>query len=266
MTPLETIALNTLYFGGEGHPPLVILHGLLGSARNWRTVAGDLSSRFEVFAVDLRGHGDSPHHPDIDYDLMEADLLAWLDARRLEKVVLVGHSMGGKLAMRFACDHPDRVRALVVVDIAPKDYPAMRLEFDAMNAIDLAACASRPEVEERLGDWIRDWGMRKFLLTNLEREPDGGLHWRVDLPALTRALPGLSANPLSAYHHYAAGPVLFVRGERSDFIADADAEAIEYHFPGYAMAIIPDCGHNPHHEKRESFVRVLTDYFRERLA
>jgi len=131
--------------GGVGRPPLVILHGLLGSSRNWQAVGADLAPGFHVFALDLRNHGRSPHADEMTYPAMVDDVLGWLDAQGLTRVTLMGHSLGGKVAMLLACRHPDRVERLVVVDIAPKDYPAHadRAEFAAMNALPLAALRSR---------------------------------------------------------------------------------------------------------------------------
>ena len=121
--------------GGSGKPPLVILHGMLGSSRNWQTAGRDLSEHFHVNALDLRNHGGSPHADEMDYSVMVADVLRWLDVQQIERVTLMGHSMGGKVGMLLACHHPQRVERLVVVDIAPKDYywTGHRAEFAAMN-------------------------------------------------------------------------------------------------------------------------------------
>ena len=148
--------------GGAGRPPLVILHGFLGSSRNWQTAGADLASRFHVCALDLRNHGASPHADAMSYAAMAADVAAWLDARAAGPVTLVGHSMGGKVAMLLACRGPERVGRLVVVDIAPRDYSAARhqAEFAAMNGLDLASLRSRADAERDLEAAVPDWAMR----------------------------------------------------------------------------------------------------------
>ena len=150
--PDSAVPLHHRDFGGEGTPPFVILHGMLGSSRNWQTVGRDLAARRRTFALDLRNHGESPHADVMTYDSMAADVLAWLDARAIEAADFIGHSMGGKVAMVLACRHPERVHRLIVVDIAPKPYawPAHRVEFAAMKGLDRASLRSRAEAESRL--------------------------------------------------------------------------------------------------------------------
>ena len=169
------LALFHRDLGGTGFPPLVILHGMLGSSRNWQTVGRELASDYHVWALDARNHGQSPHDDTMDYANMVDDTMAWLDAQSLEKVTLMGHSMGGKTAMALACRYPERVERLIVVDIAPKAYRwvGRRVEYDAMNALDVARLKTRGEAEQLLEADIRDWGMRKFITTNLDRNPNG---------------------------------------------------------------------------------------------
>ncbi len=198
--PLE---LAYRYFGGEGQPPLVILHGLLGSSRNWTTAGKQLARTFEVFALDLRGHGDSPFAPpprhDYSYATMAGDVAAWLDARGVRRPVLLGHSLGGKVAMRLAADQPARLRALVVADIAPRDYaPHHAAAFAAMRALDLAAITSRSEAEKLLLAQLAEQNLARFLLTNLVREGDDAFRWRLDVYGLFAALPQLSNVPIAS--------------------------------------------------------------------
>lgn len=235
----------------------MILHGLLGSSRNWQTAGRDLAQHYHVFALDLRNHGGSPHADEMDYPAMMADVLAWLDAQSLARVTLVGHSMGGKTAMLLACRQPERVERLVVVDIAPKDYlwVAHRAEFAAMNELDLRHLKSRGEAEMRFEARVDDWAMRKFLTTNLEQS-QGHWRWIVNLPVLTAALPGLEKNPLASDDRF-DGPALFVTGEKSNYVAREDHAAIRRHFPAAEFTLIAGSGHNPHMEQREEFVRVV---------
>jgi esterase len=241
--------------GGAGNPPLVILHGLLGSSRNWQTVGRDLATKFHVFALDLRNHGGSPHADEMTYPAMVADVLAWLDAQSLSCVTLMGHSMGGKTAMLLACQHHERVQSLIVVDVAPKDYfwIAHRDEFAAMNELDLAQLQTRAEAEQRFEARVSDWAMRKFLATSLERQPEGGWRWIVNLPALTAALPVLEKNPLSAGDRY-DGPAIFITGGKSNYVQPSDHAAILQHFPAAKFEVLAESGHNPHMDARERFV------------
>ncbi len=244
--------------GGAGKPPLVILHGMLGSSRNWQTAGRDLAAKFHVLVPDLRNHGGSPHAPEMDYATMTADLLAWMDGQGLARATLLGHSMGGKIAMLIACRQPQRVERLIVVDIAPKDYawPEHRLEFAAMNDLDLAQLPSRATAEKHFESRVPDWGMRKFLTTNLERAPEGGWRWQINLPAITAALPVLEQNPLTAEDRY-DGPTLFITGGKSRYVKPEDAVVIVRHFPAARIETIAESGHNPHMEKREAFVRLV---------
>lgn len=245
-------------FGGAGHPPLVILHGLLGSSRNWETAGAALAEKFHVCALDLRNHGRSPHAGAMTYAAMTEDVLGWLDARALPRAVLLGHSLGGKVAMRLACRHADRVERLVVVDIAPRDYSAgiHQAEFTAMNELDLAGLGSRAEAESRLEARVPDWAMRKFLLTNLERGDDGRWRWRIDLRALTAALPELEKNSLISDDRY-RGSTLFILGEKSAYVQPADHATIRRHFPAARIETVAGAGHNPHMEMREELVRKI---------
>ena len=244
--------------GGAGRPPLVILHGMLGSSRNWQTTGRDLAARFHVRALDLRNHGDSPHAPEMTYAAMVADVLHWLDAQGLGRVTLMGHSMGGKVAMRLACHHPERVEELIVVDIAPRDYrwAAHREEFAAMNELDLAHLVSRAAAEKALEARVPDWAMRKFLLTNLARDADCPWRWSINLPALTAALPAMEANSLAPTDRF-AGPTLFIAGGRSRYVEAVDHAAIRRHFPAARIEVVPAAGHNPHIEAREAFVALV---------
>ncbi|MFH1499933.1 MAG: alpha/beta fold hydrolase [Verrucomicrobiota bacterium] len=257
----ESAALFHRDLGGAGKSLLVVLHGLLGSSRNWLTTGKDLTDAFHVCALDLRNHGQSPHAEPMTYEAMVADVLAWLDAQGLDKVALMGHSMGGKVAMALACRHPERVERLIVVDIAPKDYlsHAHRAEFAAMNELRLDTLKSRAEAELRFEARVSDWAMRKFLVTNLERTDDGGWRWAVNLPALTAALPEIERSPLADDESF-AGPALFITGGNSRYVQAGDLGVIEAHFPGARVEIIAGAGHNPHMETRAEFVAAVRGF------
>ncbi len=244
--------------GGAGLPPLILLHGLLGSSRNWQTVGAQLASKFHVFALDLRNHGQSLHSDQMTYEAMMDDVLAWADRLGLERFSLMGHSMGGKVAMLLACRFPARLDRLVVVDIAPKTYlsNAHRAEFAAMNELELRGLESRAQAEMRFESRVPDWSMRKFLTTNLERDADGTWRWLINLPVLTRSLPDLETNPLSDSDQY-DGPTRFINGGRSRYVQPEDEPAIRKYFPKVTRVTLADCGHNPHMEAREKFVEAM---------
>lgn len=236
---------------------MMVLHGLLGSSRNWLSTGRDLAKHFHVTALDARNHGKSPHAAEMSYEVMVDDIIDWMDAQGLPKAAMVGHSMGGKTAMLLACHHPERVERLVVVDIAPKDYywVAHRGEFLAMVELDLTSLQSRQEAEMRFEARVDNLGMRKFLATNLVQE-DGRWRWQVNVPVLTEALGRMEKNSLTMADTF-AGPTLFILGGRSRYAEVGDHDLIRRHFPAAKIEVIADSGHNPHMDAREAFVRLV---------
>jgi len=256
VNPPLTLAVREL--GGQG-APLVVLHGLLGSSRNWQSAGVALAARgHRVIAPDLRNHGVSPWDDDCGYPALAGDVAACLERLALGPVHLVGHSMGGKAAMRLAMDRPDLVARLTIVDIAPRAYgDRVRVEFAAMNALDLAAVTSRKDAETKLAPLVPEWGMRQFILTNLGQDAEGRWRWTVNRAALTAAIPEILGDPLGAGEVF-AGATRFIRGGKSDYIRDDDREAIQGHFPLAEIITLPESGHNPHFDARAGFVDAVT--------
>ena len=244
--------------GGAGHPPLLLLHGLLGSSRNWQTAGAELATHYHVLALDLRNHGRSPHADAMSYDDLMGDVLAWMETHAVGRATVLGHSMGGKTAMLLACRHPARVERLVVVDIAPKDYywVAHRTNFGAMNELNLADIRTRADAELRLEARVHDWALRKFLTTNLEQDANGAWRWQINLPAITAALPTLEANPLRPEDRF-TGPTRWIVGAASNYVEVADEAVIRRHFPAADIRSIAGSGHNPHMETRAAFVAAV---------
>lgn len=235
----------------------MIVHGFLGSSRNWQSTARELGTQFRVHALDLRNHGESPHTDDYNYDAMAGDIVAWMDARNMDRAFLLGHSMGGKLMMKVACEHPNRVEKLIVVDIAPKVYPKSHdKELESMLAIDTSTLESRKKADEALTEGVPNWGLRQFLLTNLVKREAGGFRWQANIKALYANRRKMESSSLGAEQQF-DGDTLFIIGNDSDYFEKADIELVKRHFPTSAIEVIRDCGHNPHFEKQHAFVEIV---------
>ncbi len=241
-------------------PPLIILHGLLGSSDNWRTLSRTVfGAHFEVFTVDQRNHGRSPHSDTLDYPAMGEDLAAFMDAHGLAAARLLGHSMGGKTAMHFALTYPERVEGLVVVDIAPKAYsPRHTALLESLRALDLAAYRTRAEINAALRPQIPSDGVRNFLLKNLQRDGQGGYGWKMNLDAIYRHYDRLNG-AMEADGTF-EGPTLFVRGSASDYVAEEDTELIISFFPEAEIVTIDGAGHWVHAEKPQEFGEVVLGF------
>lgn len=233
---------------GQGSPALV-LHGLFGSGTNWRTIARRLESRLECHLVDLRNHGRSPHAPGMAYPTLAADVLAYLDGHGMDRAGFIGHSMGGKAAMTAALLAPERVRWLIVADIAPAPSPSdHRPILEALRALKLDSLTSRAAADAALAPTVPDSGLRRFLLQNLVHG-GSGLRWRIDLDAIAEALPDLTGFPPTTPDTVYRGPTLFLRGERSDYLAVRHEPRIRALFPCASIDTVADTGHWMHAER-----------------
>lgn len=234
--------------------PVVLLHGLFGSARNFGAVQRQLSVRHRVIALDLRNHGDSPHAAAMDYGAMAADVLETLAARDALPAVLIGHSMGGKAAMQAALQSPDAVSRLVVVDIAPVPYPPRQHVFvQAMQSVKLAPGLTRSAADRAMAGAVPEAGVRGFLLQNLR--PGEAPSWRFGLDEIAAALPAIEGwdAPPGRYE----GPTLFISGRASDYIQPAYRPAIRALFPTAKFVAVKDAGHWVHADNPAGFIGVL---------
>ncbi|MCF8359945.1 MAG: alpha/beta fold hydrolase [Prolixibacteraceae bacterium] len=254
---------------GKGEP-VVIIHGLYGSSDNWMTIARKLSETHWVIAIDCRNHGQSPHAAEHTYGAMVDDLVELFDSLEIEKAHLLGHSMGGKLAMAFAADYPEKTLSLTVADIAPKDYvkdPASEIQLDLHNRIletlsgmDMSEFSSRKEIEKALEPAITDRMIRMFILKNLKKGSDS-FEWKVNAPVLLKALPHVleSVNideyrdriPIKTY------PVKFIKGSLSGYIKKEDEALIKEMYPDARIVEIEGASHFLHAEKPKEFVEII---------
>jgi esterase len=247
---------------GKGRP-VAILHGLFGSGRNWATIAQRLATRYQIVAFDLRNHGASPWAPTMDYAEMAEDVHAAMRARGHTQYMLIGHSMGGKVAMIVALTRATAVERLIVVDIAPVAYPVSYLGYvRAMQALDLGAITRRSEADALLADTIRDPSERSFLLQNLVRG-DGKPRWRLNLVALETALPALAGFPVFPPNTSYAGPTLFIAGGKSLALRPRHKPAIKALFPNAVVARIENAGHWVHAERPEMFLALAEPFLGE---
>jgi esterase len=249
-----------LHFQAVGRgEPLVVLHGLFGSLENWAGISRRLGEHFEVFALDLRNHGRSPHLPDMDYPSMAGDVLDWMGGRNLARVSLLGHSMGGKTAMQLALQHPEAVRKLVVVDIAPRAYaPRHREILDALLTLDVSAYQNRLQMEEALAPAIPDRATRQFLLKNVGRDGHGAFFWKMNLPAIARSYDQLNQGLME--DHIFDGPALFVLGGQSDYVQPEDKPRIQRLFPRATFRTLATAGHWVHSEAPHVFVEAVLEF------
>lgn len=239
--------------------PLLIVHGYLGMSDNWKTLAGQYAQAgFEVHAVDMRNHGKSFHSDVFTYDAMVQDLIDYCDANNLDKVDLIGHSMGGKAAMFLAVQYPERLDRLVVADIGPKYYaPHHQDIMQALNAVDFSVKPDRAAVEETIAEYVPDFGTRQFLMKNVYRETPDQLAFRFNLPVFNKEIENIG-QALTEGSHF-DGPTLFLRGDKSRYIKDEDFGLIKSHFPNAEIKDIKNSGHWLHAENPK-------DFFEETLA
>ncbi len=246
---------------GQGRP-VVILHGLFGSSDNWRSIAQKLADNgFQVITVDLTNHGRSPHTTEVSFKSMAADLATLIDQLRLTKIHLIGHSVGGKVAMVFSDDYSERVEKLVVIDIAPKAYADQHSElFKALLNLELSDYTSRNQVSDALVSDIPDKGVRQFLLMNLEIT-NQQLSWRLNLKQLAANYEHLLVPVCNnAVIHV---PSCFIRGDKSDYILDNDIELINDIFTNVVIITIKDAGHWVHADAPELFLTHIIDFFHD---
>lgn len=237
---------------GEGEP-FVILHGFLGMSDNWKTLGNQYAEKgFQVHLVDQRNHGKSFHDEAFNYDILANDLKDYIEHHQLAPIVLLGHSMGGKTAMQFACDFNELTKKLIVADIAPKFYPPHHQDIiNALQSLNFDTISSRGEADTELAKQLSNIGIRQFLLKNLYWIEKGKLAFRFNLPVLSTKMEEIGENISNAASY--AGPSLFLKGDKSEYVIAADMSEIKKHFPKAVIDTIDNAGHWLHAENPKQF-------------
>ncbi len=243
----------------NGQIPLLVLHGLLGSLDNWNTFASRQKAERPVIALDLRNHGGSPHVEGMSYRLMMEDVLTVADHLQLASFDLMGHSMGGKVAMWLALHHPERVRKLVIVDIAPVNYPPRHQTIlQAMLTMPLASFKNRREADQWLAPTIKEPFERGFLLKNLKWDSNGKFDWQCNLPEIARHYLNITAFP--AVEQTYAGEALFIGGALSDYLLPERWQVAQQIFPQAQRSMIAEANHLPHVQTPDIFVGLVKEW------
>lgn len=233
--------------------PLLILHGFLGMGDNWKTLGSQYAEHgLQAHLIDQRNHGKSFYSSTFDYDALADDIKNYIEEKTLEPVIILGHSMGGKTAMQFACSYPELTKKLLVADIAPKYYPPHHQDIiAALNQLDLNEIHSRSKADKALENYIPDFGTRQFLLKNLYWVEKGKLGFRFNLEVLSDKMEEVGEN-IGVSDQY-DGPTLFLRGEKSEYVSNHDLAEIKRHFPMATLETVDGAGHWLHAENPQQF-------------
>lgn len=246
---------------GEGEKDLLILHGFLGMGDNWKTHAKHWATQgWRVHLIDQRNHGRSFWSDDFNYDFMAEDLLKYFDAHKIAEATLLGHSMGGKVAMQFACTNPEKVTQLIVADIAPKAYPPHHQQIlNGLAALNFSHITSRKEADQTLSNFIKEAGIRQFLLKNIYRVTPSQLGLRINIAVLINASDQIGTS-LSQEMQY-PGKTLFLKGEHSGYIEAGDELLLQHHFPQNTLVTIEKAGHWLHAENPMAFGQAIANWW-----
>lgn len=241
---------------GEIGSPIIILHGIFGTSDNWVGIAKILSEDHQVFLLDIRNHGHSPWSDQFDYQVMSKDLWEFIQDHSLDKPLLIGHSMGGKVVMQFDLNQPNIASKIVIVDIAPKFYPVHHsLILEGLNSLDVAQLESRQAANEHMKRFEENEGVRQFLLKNLHRTAENGFEWKINLKVITKNIDvvGLELwvnNPSET-------KAIFIKGANSPYIQPEDHRLISEIFPNFELIEIPNAGHWVQADQPIAFTNII---------
>jgi len=245
---------------GTGNP-VVILHGLFGISDNWVTFGRRLADHFEVFIPDMRNHGHSPHSQVFDFPSLAEDLFEFSEDHRLKQFILLGHSLGGKTAMEFSLNYPERVQKIIVVDISMRKYKGNSEHqqlINAMISVDFSNVNSRSDIDKQLSETIHSPRLRQFLLKNVYRRDKTTMSWLLNLKSINENLPAIFDHIKPGIPY--PGPALFIRGELSDYIIEDDMTEIVKNFPGALLKTVTGASHWVHADAPEEFYNIVWDF------
>ncbi|XP_019616955.1 PREDICTED: protein ABHD11-like [Branchiostoma belcheri] len=251
--------------------PLVILHGLFGSKQNWHSISRLLTRKVDrkIIAIDIRNHGESEHTDVMDYPSMAADVAATMKEEGVERGILIGHSMGGKIAMTLALQQAELVEKLIVVDTTPTTSAGKQVFpkiIEGMKNVkfhtEWTLSKTRSEADKTLLKTIPDLGVRQFILTNLVEDDNGWFSWRVNIDAIEKNLEQIWSFPQFKHVSY-HGDTLFLGGSKSPYISESSYPEIKRLFPKALVTHIEDSGHWVHSEKPKEFMEAVTDFIRK---
>lgn len=250
---------SKIYGNKQERTPLLVFHGLFGLLDNWATFGKIFGEKMPCHLIDLRNHGKSFHSGEMTLQAMAEDILNYINHHQLDKINLLGHSLGGKAAMQFALSYPDRVKKLIVVDIAPKAYPPHHQNvIQALQNIDFKKLSTRKEVEEKLQENIKDRAVIQFLAKNLYWKQENQLNWRFNLKVLAEKYSDFVGNAVK--FGIFLGESLFISGEKSHYILPQDELLIAEQFPNYQLKKIPNAGHWVQVENPKEFHNVVNKF------
>jgi pimeloyl-ACP methyl ester carboxylesterase len=246
---------------GDGAKTIIILHGLFGSLDNWQSLGKKFGENYSTYILDQRNHGKSTHTDVHSYQEMANDLNEFMDDIDIEQAFIIGHSMGGKTAMQFAIEYPNRVRKMIIVDIAPKYYaPHHQDIIGALESIDFNIENDRKLVQEKISLTIENPGIVQFLMKGLTWVKPEQLGWKFNLAVLSKQIENIGEKLTG--HAYFTNPTLFIRGERSDYITEDDIDLIEEAFPMAQYATIQNAGHWLHAENPNQFFKEVISFLK----
>jgi len=253
---------------GENKPPLIIVHGLYGASDNWVTHGKILSEYFEVYILDQRNHGNSPHSVEHNYNVMANDIFEFMKSQNIDKAVLLGHSMGGKTVMTFAGRYPEKVSALIVVDISPAKYfinsfSDIKVEkhkkiIEALNDKAILQAKSRNEADKICEKYIEEPLTRAFILKNLKRV-ENAFKWKLNVNVITQNIENILSD-IVLENDISGFPTLFIKAENSDYITEKDIDVINTIFPTAEIVIIKNAGHWVHAEQPKEFLETVVSF------
>ncbi len=254
---MSSVELAYEEYGDGANPPLIILHGFFASSRNWRQIAKRLAEYHHIYLLDLRNHGLSPHNPEMDYQTMSADLQFFMDLHNIQTANIMGHSMGGKVAMWFALNHAEKIQNLIVADISPVSYQhSFDKTIQTLKAIPLSQISNRKQADDFLAKEISELSYRQFLLQNLILI-DGQYSWRIDLDIFYHTANNISGFPSTESLPLFNDKVLFIMGGNSNYL---NIQAIDACFPNTVISSIEDANHWLHVEKPDEFCKQVNSF------